>query len=65
MLKYEQFNLFRIETETYISISCVPVLIPCEAYFEKNVSLIRIRVKTVFVSPKPSYHNHEKMIYVN
>lgn len=40
------------------------IVIPGEAYFEKNVSSIRIRVKTAFISPEPSYHNHEKMIYV-
>ena len=40
------------------------IVIPGEAYFEKNVSVIRIRVKTAFISPEPSYHNHEKMIFV-
>lgn len=53
------YNDFKLYSNKYF------IVIPCEAYFEKNVSLIRIRVKTAFVSPKPSYHNHEKMIYVN
>lgn len=49
---------FKIYSNKYFTV------IPGEAYFEKNRSLIRIRVKTAFISPTPSYHVDEKLIYV-
>ncbi len=52
------YNDFKIYSNRYF------IVIPGEAYFEKNLSIIRIIVKTAFISPKPSYHKHEKMIYV-
>ena len=52
------YNDFKIYSNKYF------IVIPGEAYFEKNLSIIRIIVKTAFISPKPSYHKHEKMIYV-
>ena len=52
------YNDFKIYSNRYF------IVIPGEAYFEKNLTIIRIIVKTAFISPKPSYHKHEKMIYV-
>ncbi|WP_303816696.1 hypothetical protein [Selenomonas ruminantium] len=52
------YNDFKIYSNRYF------IVIPGEAYFEKNLSLIRIIVKTAFISPKPSYHKHEKIIFV-